>query len=93
MYSECLDCACLSSLLLYVYVHIGIHVYSGESVPVTKTPLPSPDVTLGIDPTFYVKDHPRHVLFCGTKVIQTRTYGKEKVKAVVIRTGLANYYM
>jgi len=38
--------------------------------------------------TFHVKEHSRHVLFCGTHVIQTRYYGKQRVKAVVIRTGL-----
>lgn len=34
-----------------------------------------------------MKDHAKHVLFCGTEVIQTRFYGNQKVKAVVIRTG------
>ena len=37
---------------------------------------------------FHVKEHSRHVLFCGTHVIQTRYYGKQRVKAVVIRTGM-----
>lgn len=34
-----------------------------------------------------MKEHAKHVLFCGTEVIQTRFYGNQKVKAVVIRTG------
>ncbi len=29
----------------------------------------------------------RHTLFCGTKVIQTRNYAKQKTLAVVLRTG------
>ncbi|CAH1240760.1 ATP13A3 [Branchiostoma lanceolatum] len=61
---------------------------TGESVPVTKTPLPSPPRGEGQDPALYMsEEHKRHTLFCGTQVIQTRYYGGEKVKAVVIRTG------
>ncbi|XP_046673122.1 polyamine-transporting ATPase 13A3-like isoform X2 [Homalodisca vitripennis] len=57
---------------------------TGESVPVTKTPLPnSPGVR------YDDKEHARHTLFCGTHVIQTRYYGKERVYAVVIRTGFS----
>ncbi|KZC05774.1 putative cation-transporting ATPase 13A3 [Dufourea novaeangliae] len=55
---------------------------TGESVPVTKTPIPS-----STDVTYDTKEHARHTLFCGTKVIQTRYYGSEKVLAVVVRTG------
>ncbi|KAF5281780.1 hypothetical protein FQR65_LT14527 [Abscondita terminalis] len=55
---------------------------TGESVPVTKTPLPElPDLY------YNSKEHARHTLFCGTQVIQTRYFGNEKVLAVVIRTG------
>ncbi|KAH9492495.1 hypothetical protein Btru_025981 [Bulinus truncatus] len=61
---------------------------TGESVPVTKTPLPN---TAGLkeenDPEVTIKTHSRHILFCGTHVIQTRFYGNQKVKAVVLRTG------
>ncbi|XP_067135082.1 polyamine-transporting ATPase 13A3 isoform X1 [Centruroides vittatus] len=61
---------------------------TGESVPVTKTPLPNPGIgKVYQDKSFHPKEHARHTLFCGTKVIQTRYYGSEKVKAVVIRTG------
>ncbi|KAH9492498.1 hypothetical protein Btru_025992, partial [Bulinus truncatus] len=63
---------------------------TGESVPVTKTPLPN---TTGMkeenDPEVTIKTHSRHILFCGTHVIQTRFYGKQKVKAVVLRTGFS----
>ncbi|XP_055864481.1 polyamine-transporting ATPase 13A3-like [Biomphalaria glabrata] len=63
---------------------------TGESVPVTKTPLPN---TTGMksenDPEVTIKTHSRHILFCGTHVIQTRFYGNQKVKAVVLRTGFS----
>lgn len=55
---------------------------TGESVPITKTPLPCKR-----DLIFDTKDHSRHVLFSGTKVIQTRYIGNEKVLAIVINTG------
>ena len=53
----------------------------GESVPVTKTPVPR-------DHTPYQPDlAKKHTLFGGTRVIQTRFYGNAKVLAVVVRTG------
>uniref|UniRef100_A0A1A9X495 Cation-transporting ATPase n=1 Tax=Glossina brevipalpis TaxID=37001 RepID=A0A1A9X495_9MUSC len=55
---------------------------TGESVPVTKTPLP-----MKRDIIFDKKEHSRHTLFCGTKVIQTRYIGSEKVLAAVVNTG------
>ncbi|XP_032308045.1 polyamine-transporting ATPase 13A3 isoform X2 [Drosophila ananassae] len=55
---------------------------TGESVPITKTPLPSKR-----DLIFDKKEHARHTLFCGTKVIQTRYIGSKKVLAFVINTG------
>lgn len=55
---------------------------TGESVPVTKTPLPNSSSTL-----YDNKEHARHTLYCGTQVIQTRYYEKVSVYAVVIRTG------
>jgi E1-E2 ATPase len=55
---------------------------TGESVPVTKTPLPCRK-----DLIFDIKEHGRHTLFCGTKIIQTRYIGSEQVLAVVINTG------
>lgn len=71
-----------------------LFIFSGESVPITKTPLPNsgaPAVESNQsdhpDVKFHMKDHAKHVLFCGTEVIQTRFYGNQKVKAVVIRTG------
>ena len=61
---------------------------SGESVPVTKTPLPDTKFSNRTDTLFNLKEHARHTLFCGTQIIQTRYYGNQKVKAVVIRTGM-----
>ncbi|TDG39668.1 hypothetical protein AWZ03_013910 [Drosophila navojoa] len=55
---------------------------TGESVPVTKTPLP-----MKRDVIFDKKEHARHTLFCGTKVIQTRYIGSKKVLAFIINTG------
>ncbi|PAA78174.1 hypothetical protein BOX15_Mlig020920g1 [Macrostomum lignano] len=52
---------------------------TGESVPLLKTPIPS------VDSQFSLKRHAKHILFCGTKVIQTRH--SEPVRAVVVRTG------
>ncbi|XP_058170497.1 polyamine-transporting ATPase 13A3 [Anopheles ziemanni] len=55
---------------------------TGESVPVTKTPLP-----LRRDLIYNRKEHARHTLFCGTRVIQTRYIGSEKVLVKVLNTG------
>ncbi|KAL0966747.1 hypothetical protein UPYG_G00299650 [Umbra pygmaea] len=60
---------------------------TGESVPVTKTSLPtSGDDGAGL---YSTEDHKRHTLFCGTHIIQTRFYTGELVKAVVVRTGFS----
>ncbi|XP_033763962.1 probable cation-transporting ATPase 13A3 isoform X2 [Pecten maximus] len=58
---------------------------TGESVPMTKTPLPRNND----EDIFNIKEHARHVLFCGTKVIQTQQQGHDKVKAIVVRTGFS----
>jgi P-type E1-E2 ATPase len=55
---------------------------TGESVPVTKTPLPCKK-----DLIYDLKEHARHTLYSGTKIIQTRYIGSEQVLAVVINTG------
>ena len=57
----------------------------GESVPVTKTSLPSSGGEAS--KIYNTEEHKRHTLFCGTHVIQTRFYSGELVKAVVVRTG------
>ncbi|KAK7494113.1 hypothetical protein BaRGS_00014586 [Batillaria attramentaria] len=64
---------------------------TGESVPITKTSIPNPLVGDGAQDTtsFDMQKHSRHVLFSGTDVIQTRFYGSQKVRAVVLRTGFS----
>ena len=65
----------------------------GESVPVTKTPLPHPprpnkgEQMEEKEEMYSPTKHRRHTLFNGTKIIQTRYYGNARVLAVVIRTG------
>ncbi|XP_043926213.1 probable cation-transporting ATPase 13A4 [Protopterus annectens] len=59
---------------------------TGESVPVTKMPLPNTDDSMPWM-AYSKEDYRRHVLFCGTQVIQTRPSGHCPVKAVVMRTG------
>uniref|UniRef100_UPI0037E71000 polyamine-transporting ATPase 13A3-like n=1 Tax=Semicossyphus pulcher TaxID=241346 RepID=UPI0037E71000 len=60
---------------------------TGESVPVTKTSLPSSGEDAAV--IYNMEEHKRHTLFCGTHVIQTRFYAGELVKAVVVRTGFS----
>ncbi|XP_044224784.1 polyamine-transporting ATPase 13A3-like isoform X1 [Thunnus albacares] len=60
---------------------------TGESVPVTKTSLPSSGEEAAM--IYNMEEHKRHTLFCGTHVIQTRFYAGELVKAVVVRTGFS----
>ncbi|KAG5450856.1 putative cation-transporting ATPase 13A3 [Clonorchis sinensis] len=57
---------------------------TGESVPVTKTPLPD---NQQLDGGCNLNAMARHVLFGGTSVIQTRNYANERVLALVARTG------
>uniref|UniRef100_A0A452GX96 Uncharacterized protein n=1 Tax=Gopherus agassizii TaxID=38772 RepID=A0A452GX96_9SAUR len=58
---------------------------TGESVPVMKTPLPSdPQATNMI---YSPEEHKRHTLFCGTQVLQAKSYVGKEVLAVVTRTG------
>ena len=77
--------------LVTSYIHI--YQYLGESVPVTKTPLPhnkrsSSSSAEQKEKQYNPEREKRHTLFSGTKVIQTRYYGRHaRVLAVVIRTG------
>ncbi|NWH81914.1 AT134 ATPase, partial [Piaya cayana] len=59
---------------------------TGESIPVTKTRLPQAD---NFKPwrIHCAEDYKKHVLFCGTEVIQTKADDGGVVKAVVLRTG------
>ncbi|NXB00304.1 AT134 ATPase, partial [Cnemophilus loriae] len=59
---------------------------TGESIPVTKTHLPRAD---NFKPwrVYCAEDYKKHVLFCGTEVIQSKADDRGEVKAVVLRTG------
>ncbi|XP_066458088.1 probable cation-transporting ATPase 13A4 [Eleutherodactylus coqui] len=59
---------------------------TGESVPVTKTPLPN---IINSTPWMVHSgdDYKKHVLYCGTEVIQTKRNSQDLVKAVVLQTG------
>ncbi|MCL4136628.1 UNVERIFIED_CONTAM: hypothetical protein GTU68_051500, partial [Idotea baltica] len=73
------------AVLISGNVIVNESMLTGESVPVTKTPL-----TLSEEgETYSPERHKRHTLFCGTNVIQTRYYGKEQVLAIVVRTGFS----
>ncbi|VDL72662.1 unnamed protein product [Nippostrongylus brasiliensis] len=61
---------------------------TGESVPITKVAL------TGVhedeeDLRFCFEKHSKHILFCGTHVLQTRFYQGKQVKAIVLRTAFA----
>ncbi|KAK3865299.1 hypothetical protein Pcinc_029091 [Petrolisthes cinctipes] len=58
---------------------------TGESVPVTKTPVLASEENEIYSP----ETHKRHTLFSGTAVLQTRYYGSAQVLAVVVRTGFS----
>uniref|UniRef100_A0A8D2N1U3 Cation-transporting ATPase n=1 Tax=Zonotrichia albicollis TaxID=44394 RepID=A0A8D2N1U3_ZONAL len=59
---------------------------TGESIPVTKIHLPQAD---NLKPwrVYCAEDYRKHVLFCGTEVIQTKADDRGVVKAVVLQTG------
>ncbi|XP_064008986.1 probable cation-transporting ATPase 13A5 [Pogoniulus pusillus] len=59
---------------------------TGESIPVTKTPLPLTESPLPWK-IQSVEDYRRHVLYCGTEVIQTKMKGRGPARAVVLQTG------
>ncbi|XP_040477668.1 probable cation-transporting ATPase 13A5 [Ursus maritimus] len=59
---------------------------TGESIPVTKTPLPHVDNTVAWK-SHSLEDYRKHVLFCGTEVIQVKPSGQGPVRAVVLQTG------
>ncbi|VDM81745.1 unnamed protein product [Strongylus vulgaris] len=58
---------------------------TGESVPITKVAL------TGVhddeeDECFSFEKHSKHILYCGTLILQTRYYHGKQVKAIVLRT-------
>lgn len=80
---SCLPC---DSILLTGSCIVNEGMLTGESVPVTKTPLPNVDNSVPWK-IHSGEDYKRHVLFCGTEVIQTQASSKNLVKAVVLKTG------
>lgn len=72
------------AVLISGNVIVNESMLTGESVPVTKIPLPN---IVHRSELYNSKEHARYTLFCGTKVIQTRYYDGAKVKAIVLRTG------
>lgn len=63
---------------------------TGECVPVTKTPLLKSGGSSagGGGYVFSQKAHSRHILFAGTKLIQSRYIGGERVLGMVINVGI-----
>uniref|UniRef100_A0ABI7VUE3 Cation-transporting ATPase n=1 Tax=Felis catus TaxID=9685 RepID=A0ABI7VUE3_FELCA len=59
---------------------------TGESIPVTKTPLPYTENTVAWK-SHSLEDYRKHVLFCGTELIQVKPSGQGPVRAVVLQTG------
>ena len=73
------------AVLLNGNVIVNESILTGESVPITKTPVAHQTSTQGAK--LSMKEHNRHILFSGTQVIQKRNYGGEKTRCIVIRTG------
>ncbi|XP_045707836.1 probable cation-transporting ATPase 13A5 [Phyllostomus hastatus] len=59
---------------------------TGESIPVTKTPLPAMENTMPWK-AHSLEDYRKHVLFCGTEVVQVKPSAQGPVRAVVLQTG------
>ncbi|XP_061653528.1 polyamine-transporting ATPase 13A3-like isoform X1 [Phyllopteryx taeniolatus] len=62
-------------------------ILTGESVPVTKTSLPSSGDDA--ERIYNTEEHKRHTLFCGSHVIQSHYYAGVLAKVVVVRTGFS----
>ncbi|MBN3290527.1 AT134 ATPase, partial [Polypterus senegalus] len=59
---------------------------TGESIPVTKSALPQESAS-GPWKTSSPEDYKRHVLYCGTQVIQIKAASGTAVQAMVLQTG------
>lgn len=73
------------AVLLNGNVIVNESILTGESTPVTKTPIPFQIATQNTK--LHMAEHSRHILFSGTQIIQKRNYGNEKTRCLVIRTG------
>ena len=77
------------------FVSVNESMLTGESVPVSKTSLQRNRLTSHNSCSSYKeeehiynsKEHSKHTLFRGTKVIQTRNHRDLDTVAVVIRSG------
>uniref|UniRef100_A0A7N6ADY4 Polyamine-transporting ATPase 13A2 n=1 Tax=Anabas testudineus TaxID=64144 RepID=A0A7N6ADY4_ANATE len=69
------------AVLIHGNCIVNESMLTGESVPVTKTGLPSS----GDEATssYSIEEHKRHTLFCGTHVIQTRFYTETLVRSIL----------
>lgn len=74
MYCDC--------VLLNGTVIVNESMLTGESIPITKSAIADD----GHEKVFSLEKHGKHVIFNGTKVLQTKYYKGQKVKALVIRT-------
>lgn len=74
MYCDC--------VLLNGTVIVNESMLTGESIPITKSAL----VDDGHEKVFSMEKHGKNIIFNGTKVLQTKYYRGQHVKALVIRT-------
>uniref|UniRef100_A0A914EFV2 Cation-transporting P-type ATPase N-terminal domain-containing protein n=2 Tax=Acrobeloides nanus TaxID=290746 RepID=A0A914EFV2_9BILA len=75
------------AVLMNGTVIVNEAMLTGESVPVMKVGLP--DLEEERQKLFSNNEHSKHLLFCGTQVLQTRFYRGKSVQAVVVRTAFA----
>uniref|UniRef100_A0AC35THH9 Cation-transporting ATPase n=1 Tax=Rhabditophanes sp. KR3021 TaxID=114890 RepID=A0AC35THH9_9BILA len=73
------------AILMHGSVIVNEAMLTGESVPVTKVTLPQ-DHDPSEQTIFSFKEHSKHILFCGTTVLQTRNHGGKPAMAIVLRT-------